>query len=209
MGRRTGPKPAQPIKRTGNPSGFGSRECGRRGSPRAAHLQAQVSAQEFGVRRIWTQLLLGTLADAGLISLEEYTDASSRLIGKEFITTMFDASSLLAGFRLAGWLSHVPPAAQFVKIFADPQANGQGLFTIFVGFIQKLFQEPIARSDRCGVKRSLLEGLERRPDGVVLLRSLRQSVARVFGVDAVGQMQFEKCYDQRLSNGEHPLVLPG
>jgi hypothetical protein len=105
-------------------------------------LQAQVSAQEFGVRRIWTQLLLGTLADAGLISLEEYTDASSRLIGMEFITTMFDASSLLAGFRLAGWLSHVPPAAQFVKIFADPQANGQRLFTIFVGFIQKLFQEP-------------------------------------------------------------------
>ena len=33
-------------------------------------IQAQVSAQEFGVRRVWTQLLLGTLGDEGLISLE-------------------------------------------------------------------------------------------------------------------------------------------
>ena len=72
-------------------------------------------------------------------------------------------------------MSHVRPAAQFVKIFTDPKANVQALFTIFVGFIQKLFQEPIGRSDRCGVTRSLLDGLGRRPDGVVLLTSLRQS----------------------------------
>jgi tetratricopeptide (TPR) repeat protein len=172
-------------------------------------IQAQVSAQEFGVRRVWTQLLLGTLGDAGLISLEEYTDASARLVGMEFIATMFDASSLFAGFRLAEWVSHAPPAAQFVKIFADPQSNIQALFTIFVGFIQKLFQEPIARSDRCGATRSLLDGLGRRPDGVILLTSLRQSVARVFGVNAVGQMQFEECYDQWLTHREDPLLLPG
>ncbi|HEV8039423.1 MAG TPA: hypothetical protein VGP62_11215, partial [Bryobacteraceae bacterium] len=172
-------------------------------------IQAQVSAQEFGARRVWTQPLLGTLADGGLISLEEYTDASARLIGMEFITTMFDASSLFAGFRLAEWASYVRPAAQFVKIFSDTQTDVQALFTIFVGFIQKLFQEPIARSDRCGITRSLLDGLGRRPDGAVLLMSLRQSVAWVFGVNAVGQMQFEECYDHWLAHREHPLLLPG
>jgi tetratricopeptide (TPR) repeat protein len=172
-------------------------------------IQAQVSAQEFGVRRVWTQLLLGTLADAGLISFEEYTDASARLIGMEFVTTMFDASCLFAGFRLAGWMSHLPPAAQFVKIFSDPQANVQALFTIFVGFVQKLFQEPIGHSERCSVTRSLLDGLGRRPDGEVLLTSLRQYVARVFGVNAVGQTQFEECYDQWLAYRGRPLVLPG
>src|SRR5205823_271575 len=57
-------------------------------------IQAQISAQEFGSRRVWTQLLLGTLADAGIISLEEYSDASARLVGMEVITTMFDALSL-------------------------------------------------------------------------------------------------------------------
>ncbi|HEV3207940.1 MAG TPA: hypothetical protein VGZ28_13375, partial [Terriglobales bacterium] len=123
-----------------------------------------------------------------------YSDASARLIGMEFITTMFDVASLLAGFRLAGWVSHLPPAAQFVKIFADPKANVQALFTIFVAFVQRLFQETVTPSDRCTITRSLLEELGRRPDGALLLTHLRKSGARVFGINAVGQVQFEECY---------------
>jgi hypothetical protein len=160
-------------------------------------------------RRVWTQLLLGTLADEGLISPAEYIDASARLIGMEFITTTFDALSLLAGFRLAGWVSHVRPAEQFVKIFAAPQTNVQALFMIFVGFVQALFKEPIACSNRCAITRSLLDGLGRGSEGAVLLTSLRQCVARVFGINIVGQMQFEKCYDQWLRHREHSLLLPG
>src|SRR5262249_19284963 len=92
-------------------------------------IQAHIAAQDYGARCVWTQLLLGTLADAGIVSLQEYNDASARLIGMEFITTTFDAGSLLAGFRLARWISHLRPAAQFVNIFADPEANVQALFT--------------------------------------------------------------------------------
>jgi tetratricopeptide (TPR) repeat protein len=172
-------------------------------------IQAHVAAQEYGVRRVCTQLLLGTLADAGIISLQQYSEASARLIGMWFITTTFDASALLAGFRLAGWVPHIPPAAQFVKIFADPKANVQALFTIFVAFVQRLFQEMVSPSDRRTITRSLLEGLGRRPDGALLLTHLRKSGARVFGINAVGQMQFEECYDRWLSHREHPLILPG
>lgn len=127
----------------------------------------------------------------------------------EFITTMFDAASLLAGFRLTGWVSHVPPAAQFVKIFADPKANAQALFTIFVAFVQRLFQETVAPSDRCTITRFLLEGLGRRPDGALLLAHLRKSAAHVFGINALGKMQFEECYDRWLRQREHPLILAG
>jgi hypothetical protein len=172
-------------------------------------IQAHIAAQEYGARRVWTQLLLGTLADAGMVSLQEYNDAAARLIGMEFITTTFDAVSLLAGFRLAGWVSHLPPAAQFVKIFADPKANVQALFAIFVAFAQRLFQETVTPSDRCTITRSLLEGLGRRPDGALLLTHLRKSGARVFGINAVGQMQFEECYDRWLKHREHPLILAG
>jgi hypothetical protein len=149
------------------------------------------------------------MADAGIVSLARIHDASARLIGMEFITTMFDAVSLLAGFRLAGWVSHVLPAAQFVRIFADPKANAQALFPIFVAFVQRLFQETVAPSDRCTIPRFLLEGLGRRADGAILLMHLRKSGARVFGINAVGQMQFEECYDRWLRHREHPLILAG
>jgi len=159
-------------------------------------VQAQVAAQEFGARRVWTQLLLGTFADAGLITLEEYSDASARLVGMEFIATSFDASSLLAGFRLTDWSPYHHPAAQFIKIFSDREANPQALFAIFVAFVQKLYREPIPPSDRCAVTRSLLNAMERSPDRVALLMSLRKYSARVFGINALGQTQFENCYDQ-------------
>jgi len=35
-------------------------------------IQAQTSAQEFGSRRVWTQIVLGALADLGLLTAEEY-----------------------------------------------------------------------------------------------------------------------------------------
>src|SRR5207248_1015222 len=95
-------------------------------------LQAQSSAQEFGVRRVWTQLVLGTLADAGLISSDDYSEASARLIGMEFVATSFDASALLTGFKLSGWSPQGRPAAQFVNVFSNPLGDLQQLFGIFV-----------------------------------------------------------------------------
>jgi len=172
-------------------------------------VQAQIAATEYGVSRIWTQLLLGTLADEGLVSSEEYSAATARLIGMEFIATLFDASSLLAGFRLAAWSSHSAPAAQFAKIFADPSANLQALLTILVEFVQKLFREPISPSERCTVIRSLLDGMGRRPEGAMLLTSLRRSTPRIFGINVLGQVQFEHCYDEWLKGRDNPLVLAG
>jgi transcription elongation GreA/GreB family factor len=171
-------------------------------------LQAQFSAQEFGVRRVWTQLVLGTFADVGLMSSDEYGEASARLIGMEFVATSFDASALLAGFKLAGWAPHRRPAAQFVRVFADPLADWQQLFGLFVSFIERLYREPILPASRFAITRSLLDALGGRPQAMVSLGSLRQLSPRVFGINALGQQQFAECFDLWLKYRDEPLILP-
>lgn len=143
--------------------------------------QAQVAAQCFGTHRVWTQLVLGTLADAGLISSDEYSEASARLIGMEYVATSFDASTLLAGLKVAGWCPQRRPAAQFVNIFSDRSANLQQLFGIFVSFVAMLYREAIASADRCAITRPFLDALGGTVQGMASLESLRRWSPRVFG----------------------------
>jgi tetratricopeptide (TPR) repeat protein len=172
-------------------------------------IQAQLSAAEFGTRRVWTQVVLGSFAEAGLISPDEYAQASARLIGMEFIATSFDASTVLAGFRLAGWSPQQRPATQFVKIFAGPIAGLQQMFAIFVSFAERLYREAIPPASRCAIARALFDALARNPPALASLKALRQISSRVFGINAVGQQQFDNCFDQWLEQRDNPLILPG
>ncbi len=112
-------------------------------------IQAQTSAQEFGSRRVWTQIVLGALADLGLLTAEEYGEATARLLGMEFVATQFDSSSLVSAFSLASWSASNRPAAQVLKTFSNPAADLNPLFKIFVEFTIRLYEEAITPETRC------------------------------------------------------------
>jgi tetratricopeptide (TPR) repeat protein len=169
-------------------------------------IQGQVAAQEFGSRRVWTQLVLGSLTDAGLLNSEEYSEASARLIGAEFVATLFDSSSMLAAFRMASWSGGNKPAAQVVKIFADPGSDLQSLLRIYADFTVRLYREPIEPDVRCSVTRALLDALARRPEVLELLEKLRKISARIFGMNAVGNEQFDKCFDRWIGLRGKPII---
>lgn len=163
-------------------------------------VQAQVATQEFGVRRVWTQLVLATLTDAGLLTLQEYSEASAMLVGMEFMSTMFDGSAMLAALRLAGWSASAAPAAQMLKVFSNPSTDLASILRTFVGFIVRLYREPLAVETRCQVTRAFLDALLRRPIAVAQLRPLRNMSSRVFGLNVVGQGQFDRCFDRWLES---------
>jgi hypothetical protein len=104
-------------------------------------IQTQTSAQEFGSRRVWTQIVLGALADLGLLSAEEYGDATARLLGMEFVATQFDSSSLISAFNLASWSASKWPAAQVLRTFSNPATDLMSLFKIFIEFTIRLYRE--------------------------------------------------------------------
>jgi TPR-GreAB-C-PIN type conflict system protein len=159
-------------------------------------IQAQTSAQEFGSRRVWTQIVLGALADLGLVTAEEYGEATARLLGMEFVATQFDTSSLISAFNLASWSASNRPAAQVLKTFSNPAADLKPLFRIFVEFTIRLYREPITPETRCSISSTFLDIFSIRLEGMPLLNALRRSSNALFGINAVGRNQFDECFDR-------------
>jgi hypothetical protein len=159
-------------------------------------IEAQTSAQEFGTRRVWTQLLLGALTDLGLLTAEEYGDATARLLGMEFVATQFDSSSLVSAFNLASWSPLRWRAAQVLRTFSNPATDLMALFKIFVEFIIRLYRESITPETKCSVASTFFDIFSKRPGGMALLTALRRSSNAVFGINAVGREQFDECFDR-------------
>jgi transcription elongation GreA/GreB family factor len=169
-------------------------------------IQAQLSAHEFGTRRVWTQLVLGTLTDSGLLNPGEYREASAKLIGMEFVVTLFDCLTMCTAFALAQWAVERSPAAQVLRIFSNPAADLQSLMRIYVEFIIRLYREPVTPEIRCSVTQVFLDTLAVRPGSMPLLLSLRKMSDRLFGINEVGRLQFERCFDSWLKGRDGPLI---
>jgi len=169
-------------------------------------IQAQFAAQEFGARRVWTQGVLGSLAETGLLSLEEYSDATARLLGFEYMSTSFDGSSMLAAFRLAEWSPERKPAAQVLRVFSNPGADLQGLFSVLVEFVRVVYRESATPEVRDSVTCAVLDHFARLPMALDLLVALRKRTSRLFGINVVGRTQFEKCFDRWKTDGSSGII---
>ncbi len=171
-------------------------------------VQAQTAAQEFGCRRVWSQLVLGALADAGLLTLAQYADVSASLVGAEFMTTWFDSLSMLVALQLAEWSIEEKPAAQILQIFSNPNADIQALFRLFVEFVIRIFKEPVALDMKCSVICAFLDVIAKRAEAMVILNSLRAASPRLFGINVIGKDQFEQCFDRWLKHRNMPIIYP-
>lgn len=173
-------------------------------------IQAQTSAQEFGTRRVWTQFVLGFLANAGALTSDEYSEVSASLVGMEFVATLFDSASVLAAVRLAGWSVDRWPATQMLKIFSDPSADLGRLVRIYVEFMVRLYSEALTPETRCTLTQSFLDALAGKAGAMAVLKSLRKLSSRAFGINEIGRIQYDQCFDRWLDLRERPLIyIPG
>ena len=168
-------------------------------------IQGHVSAQEFGTRRAWTQVVLGTLSDAGLLTAEEYSDASARLVGMQYVATLFDGSSALAAFRLAGWLPENYPAKQILKVLEEiPRENLIGLYG---DLVQRLYREAFRAETKCRITFALLDAFAVKHGAESEFVLFKRALARVFGLNVIGAKQFNACFDRWVAGRFSRLVI--
>ena len=172
-------------------------------------IQAQVAAREFGSQRVWTQLVLASLADSGLLTTTEFAEASAKLVGMEFTSTLIDGTTILAGFQLAAWNPGRQPAAQILRTFADLNLNLQSLCNVYIVFTMMLFREPLATDLRCTTTRAFLDTISSRPGAMALLQSLRDRSSAMFGLNGVGRDEFDRCFDRWLELRGRPIIYLG
>ncbi len=118
------------------------------------------------------------------------------LIGMEYSVTSFDSATMLRAAEMSAATPWRTPLKQFVDVFRRPTGDLQGLLGIFVDFIVKLYREPQVPEARCTVLTAFLDAIwATLPLRVSLLR-FRKASGQFFGLNCVGQQQFDECFDQ-------------
>jgi hypothetical protein len=171
-------------------------------------IQAQIAASEFGAKRAWTQLLLDQTAQVGQITDAEKNRAVAALIGMEYTVTTFDSSILLSAVEMSDATPWRWPLKQFIQVFQKAQSDLQGLLGIFVEFLTKLFREPYLPESRCKVVTVMLNALWRNVVLRLPLVRLRKASPQFFGLNPVGQTQFDQCFDQWYGTVSEKIVIP-
>lgn len=169
-------------------------------------IQAEVAKNEFGVRRAWTQLIAEQTALAGQISDAEKDRLIASLVGREYSVTSFDTAAMLKAVEMSDATPWRPPLKQFIDIFRKPPSDLQGLLGIFVDFAVKLYREPHLPEARCRVAVALLNALWANAQLRLDLLRFRKMGTQFFGLNSVGQLQFEECFDQWYSRVPDKIV---
>lgn len=169
-------------------------------------VQAQAAAGLFGARRAWTQVVLASLAGVGLMAQQEYSEATARLVGMQFTATTFDCSVIVEALRLSEFTPSQYPLKQMLDVFSDPHGDVQGLFGLFAEFAVKFHQEQSFPERRCLVLWSFLEAIWRNPSAHKFLLNMRKFSSRYFGVNVIGEAEFNGCFDQWFTNRERSIL---
>jgi tetratricopeptide (TPR) repeat protein len=171
-------------------------------------VQSQIAITEFGARRVWTQTVIAFLAELGIVAAKERDAATAKLIGMGYDVTYFDASAILEAVALTNATPWQTPLKNFVDEFGGAKADLSGLFPILIELIVRLYREGIVPESRCSVTTAFLDAVWKNAAARRSLLNLRAETKRLFGLNLVGQAQFEHCFDRWYKLIESPLI-PG
>lgn len=172
-------------------------------------IQTELGKTEFGIKRVWTELLLEQATLAGELEPGDRLRANAAMIGYEYMVVNFDSSVMLKAVNMADGVPWQFPMKQVVDIFRKPSGDLQALMRIFVDFVLRLHREPHLPETRGRIVEALLDGLWMNVAlrGAVL--QFRQASALLFSINQVGRAAFDKIFDAWLAKQERRIVPGG
>jgi hypothetical protein len=167
---------------------------------------AQLAASTFGTRRTWTQLVLLSLVEAGLLASDDYNKAVAKLIGMGFTSTFFDANCMIEGARIAQFRASWFPLKQMAEAFQKTNAPAQGLVRQFLQFFVLLQQEPLLHPQKSLIVREFLDSLWRNPASHNMVLAMRSMSAKLFGLNVVAENEFNLTFDAWFRGLSRPII---
>jgi hypothetical protein len=159
-------------------------------------IQAELAKTEFGVKRAWTEIIAEQAMLAGQITDAVRQRIVASLIGMNYTSTYLDSAIMLKAVEMSDATPWRFPFKQFVEIFQKPTGNLQALLGIFVDFFIMLYRADYLPESRCRIVTALLDALWRSVPLRLPLLHIRRNSAQFFGLNPVGQNQFDRCFDQ-------------
>jgi hypothetical protein len=168
--------------------------------------QAQLGATMFGAKRVWTQMMLLSLAEAGILPRDEYSKAVAKLVGMGFTMVFFDARCVLECAKLAEYRSGRFPLKQMLEVFQKANSPARELLRQFLGFFVLLQEEPLLPQQEAVVVSSFLDSLWRNPSTHSMVLSIRNMSTRLFGLNIVAENKFNTFFDSWFQSQRRPIV---
>jgi len=150
----------------------------------------------FGARRTWTQIVLLSFVEAGVLSRDDYNKAVARLIGCNYKLTFFDSACMLEACRLSESGAARFPLKQMIEVFREIVMPNGILIRLFLEFFVALQREPLLFQKKSLIIRGLLEALWANPASHDLVLGLRPMSSRLFGLNVVAEAEFNAMFDE-------------
>ena len=102
-----------------------------------------LATSTFGAKRTWTQIVLLSFVEAGVLSRDDYNKAVARLIGWNYKLTFFDSACMLEACRLSEFGAARFPLKQMIEVFREIVMPNGMLIRLFLEFFVALQREPL------------------------------------------------------------------
>jgi hypothetical protein len=169
-------------------------------------LESQLATTIFGARSAWTQMILVSLTEAGILAVNEYRKIVARLIGMGFTSVYFDAQCVLESAKLAEYRIGRFPLKQMLEVFQQANSPANELLRQFLGLFVLLQQEPLLIQQKSLLIQAFLNALWRNPNTHDSVLSLRSVSAKLFGLNVIAEAEFNLIFDQWLKSLNRPII---
>jgi DNA-binding PadR family transcriptional regulator/tetratricopeptide (TPR) repeat protein len=157
-----------------------------------------LATSRFGARRTWTQIVLLSFVEAGVLSRDDYNKAVARLIGCNYKLTFFDPACMLEACRLSDFGVARFPLRQMIETFREIAMPNGMLTRLFLEFFVALQREPLLFQKKSLIVRAMLDALWANPASHDLVLALRPMSRRLFGLNVVAEGEFNAMFDEWL-----------
>lgn len=157
--------------------------------------QAIVAKGEYGVSRVWTQVMIERCVDSGFVETGVYLDASAKLGGYGYYFTGINPEIISQAGVISDWKLDSWPLARVLSIFADESIELEQLLHLAAGFLKLLFQETILFTIRQSITVEILENIAKKEGGLQGISSLKQALPEYFGINIVGLMEVNRIFE--------------
>ena len=168
-----------------------------------------IASNEYGVSRVWTQVVSDWLATRGRIGKDYSDDLALKLLVAGYSFTSLRPSAIPRAAQKSTWKTNDEPLRTVTEYLTAEGIDGQKIWLVTGQGIALLWRNATIDSAAADVTRAMLEAIAKRADGVKIIGSIRGSLDAFFGLDVVNARKAKTVIDDW--RGENPggaIVIP-
>lgn len=148
--------------------------------------QAELARLEYGVSRVWTQLVIEVRAGSGIVDPETFFDASAKLLGCGYFFTRPSPQIVWQAGVIAEWKIDSWPLSQVLSVFAEESVDLPPILQLAAELLRLLYQEPLLPETKANITMKILENIAKKNGGIQGIHSLREALPNIFSLNVVG-----------------------